>query len=74
MLLTSRHMSNLFSTMQLVEESSGEAKLMESLEVDFTSQGWLIIDITRGAEAWQLDHHTTKGKCINYHILDLKID
>ena len=46
---------------QLVEESMGESKLMESIEVDFTAQGWLIIDISPAVKAWQLDHHTTKG-------------
>ena len=40
----------------------GEAKLLESLEVDFTAQGWLIIDITPAVKAWQRDHHDTKGK------------
>ena len=47
--------------LQLVEESMGESKLMESIEVDFTAQGWLIIDISPAVKAWQLDHHTTKG-------------
>ena len=47
--------------LQLVEESTGEAKLMESMEVEIGAQGWLIIDVTEAAKAWQLDSLANQG-------------
>merc|ERR1712038_1276119 len=50
---------------QLVEESTGEARLMDSMEVEITAQGWLIIDVTEAAKAWQLDSLANQGLMVN---------
>ena len=46
---------------QLVEGSTGERNLLDSLEVSFAQQGWLIMNLTRALKAWQLDYHTNQG-------------
>lgn len=64
---TSEYLSHPNSTQflikcyQLVEGSTGEDQLMESLEVEYTAEGWLIIDVTKAAKAWQLDYHANQG-------------
>ena len=35
---------------------------MESLEVEYTAEGWLIIDVTKAVQSWQLDYHANQGK------------
>ena len=46
---------------------------MESLEVEYTAEGWLIIDVTKAAKAWQLDYHANQGKVSKAHVEQKKI-
>ena len=48
--------------LQLVEGSTGEDQLMDSIDVDYTAEGWLIIDVTKAVKSWQLDYHANQGK------------
>jgi len=51
----------LIKCYQLVEGSTGEDQLMESLDVEYTAEGWLIIDVTKAVKSWQLDYHANQG-------------
>jgi hypothetical protein len=53
--------SFLVQCYQLVNGETGEQQLQEELEVDFSSEGWLIIDVSKAARAWQLDYQTNQG-------------
>ena len=46
---------------QLVEGSTGEANLLDSISMKFKDKGWLILDLTKAVESWQLDFHTNQG-------------
>ena len=54
--------------LQLVEGSTGEDQLMDSIDVDYTAEGWLIIDVTKAVKSWQLDYHANQGK-VCYHCI-----
>ena len=46
---------------------------MESLEVEYAAEGWLIIDVTKAAKAWQLDYHANQGKVSRAQVVPNKI-
>ena len=41
---------------------------MDSIDVDYTAEGWLIIDVTKAVKSWQLDYHANQGK-VCYHCI-----
>ena len=41
---------------------------MDSIDVDYTAEGWLIIDVTKAVKSWQLDYHANQGK-VCYHCM-----
>ena len=58
--------------LQLVEGSTGEDQLMDSIDVDYTAEGWLIIDVTKAVKSWQLDYHANQGKVCYHYITPVR--
>lgn len=46
---------------QLVEGSTDETNLLDTVEMKFKDEGWLVLDLTKAVKKWQLDYHTNQG-------------
>ena len=46
---------------QLVAGSAGDPSLLDSIDVRFSDNGWLIVDVTEAVNDWQFDYHTNQG-------------
>ena len=46
---------------QLVEGDAGGAPLLEAQDVRLSDEGWIILDVTAAAAAWQLDYRANQG-------------
>jgi len=46
---------------QLVEGSTGPSQLLDSRQIEFEEEGWLVLDVTRAVRLWQKDYRTNQG-------------